>query len=553
MMWLVFFAQAMQSPGRQQTFRRAVIVHVLVLAACAFALQSSRLPRTAMVATQVILVAGIVEGAVLIGWRLTQMPKSQALEFLLVSPLLPRRVFWAEAAVGLGRLALVTLSGLPILAWLVVSGHLFVSDLLPLLIMPFTWGAVTGLGLTTWAYESVIIRRWGEQLLALLIILYLSLGVLVGENLRRWLSWLPAELSRLIQNSFEFFHRFNPFAVLQYWMDPRSDLVLAWDRFWALEYAALAVLAILMARPAFRLKGHFHERHYRPIRDDRPSEADRVGDRPLSWWAVRRVMEYSGRLNLWLAGGFGLLFAAYTVAKVTVGWPDWLGQRVFQIFEQAGGIPAISTALVVLAAVPAAFQYGLWDSNVQDRCRRLELLLLTGLDARDYWNAAAAAAWRRGRGYFLIALVLWSATALARGIAAGQPADSLAGATVTAEEVRWLLVQVSAGLVLWGLYFALGFRAFSRGLHANGLGSLLTLGLPLVTFALFQLGLTALAVLTPPGFVYAAAARQPVFGWLPGIALSAAATVLLARWSLRHCLADLRAWYDEHHGRKVLN
>ena len=63
-----------------------------------------------------------------------------------------------------------------------------------------------------------------------------------------------------------------------------------------------------------------------------------------------------------------------------------------------GGIPVLATALVVLAAVPAAFQYGLWDSNTPDRCRRLELLLLTGLTARDYWEAAAAAAWRRGAG-----------------------------------------------------------------------------------------------------------------------------------------------------------
>ena len=78
-----------------------------------------------------------------------------------------------------------------------------------------------------------------------------------------------------------------------------------------------------------------------------------------------------------------------------------------------GGVPGLATALVVLAAVPAAFQYGLWDSNTQDRCRRLELLLMTELGARDYWSAAAAAAWKRGRGYFFVALVLWLAGAIA--------------------------------------------------------------------------------------------------------------------------------------------
>ena len=49
-----------------------------------------------------------------VGWRLTQLPKSQALEFLLVSPLRPRRLLFAEALVGLAQLGLVTLSGLPV-------------------------------------------------------------------------------------------------------------------------------------------------------------------------------------------------------------------------------------------------------------------------------------------------------------------------------------------------------------------------------------------------------------------------------------------------------
>src|SRR5262249_59710006 len=112
---------------------------------------------------------------------------------------------------------------------------------------------------------------------------------------------------------------------------------------------------------------------------------------------VKRVTQDAGRANLWLAGGFGLLYAAYTVAGPH--WPPWMGRLVFIIVDQKmGGIPVLAAALVVLAAVPAAWQYGLWDSNAMDRCRRLELLLLTELEARDYWDAATAAAWRRGRG-----------------------------------------------------------------------------------------------------------------------------------------------------------
>src|SRR5579862_7858155 len=117
--------------------------------------------------------------------------------------------------------------------------------------------------------------------------------------------------------------------------------------------------------------------------------------------------------------------------------------------DSAGGVAGLTTGLVLLAAVPAAFQYGLWDSNAQDRCRRLELLLLTRLEPRDYWNAAAAAAWKRGRGYFAIALMLWCAAALAGRMTFTQ-----------------LLVAVAVGETLWGLYFALGFRAFARGARA---------------------------------------------------------------------------------------
>src|SRR5438093_5916464 len=102
-----FFFLAMVSPGRQRTFRRAVVAHLLVLTGGAWVVLQSGGPNSPALLGQVLLIAGIVEGAVLIGWRLAQMPKSKALEFLLVSPLRPQRLLLAEAAVGVGRLALV--------------------------------------------------------------------------------------------------------------------------------------------------------------------------------------------------------------------------------------------------------------------------------------------------------------------------------------------------------------------------------------------------------------------------------------------------------------
>jgi hypothetical protein len=550
-----FFSLAMLSISRQKAFRSAVVVHVTLVGAVGLAVYN-RGPSGVPILGQFLLVSGIVEGAVLLGWRLAQMPKSQALEFLLVSPVQPTRLFVAEALVGLSRLALVTLSGLPVLAMLVIYGPLAALDLGPFLLMPFTWGAITGLGLTLWAYEPQKTRRIGERVMIGLIVLYLVVGVLAGEKLLVWLNWLPEHVSPAIAvdnegwkwlqslnawpeyiswflyMTYRAFHIYNPFAIMDYWA--HSAAWLAIERMLGLEAGALAVASLLMWRASRRLKGHFHERHYRPILDPGAGHRGDIGDRPLSWWAVKRVSEYSGRVNLWLAGGFGLIYAAYTVAGGY--WPDWLGRRVFEILEELGGVSVVATGLVVLSAVPAAFQYGLWDSNAQDRCRRLELLLLTDLDASDYWQAAAAAAWRRGRGYFFVAALLWFAAVLAGRIDLLQACGALA-----------------AGVALWGLYFALGFRAFSRGMQANGLGSILTMGLPLLVVGLARAGWPALAALVPPGSVFYAADGPRNAWWAAGTVLSAVLTLIWSRFALENCDRELRRWYELHHGSKILD
>ena len=68
----------------------------------------------------------------------------------------------------------------------------------PLLVMPFTWGAVTGLGLTAWAYEPKRVRKVGEVVVMMLVLFYLVVGVLAGENLRLWLNLLPEDAKEAI-------------------------------------------------------------------------------------------------------------------------------------------------------------------------------------------------------------------------------------------------------------------------------------------------------------------------------------------------------------------
>jgi hypothetical protein len=522
-------AMAGRSPRRQKLLRGLIAAHLLAfLAVTVWACgQPGEAP---LFLGYFLLTAGIVEGALLLGWRLTQLPKTQALEFLLVTPQRPARIFVAEAAVGFYQLALVTLAGLPLLLLLVNAGIVEPTDLVPLLLVPLSWGAVTGLGLIVWAYEPLMVRRWGERIILVLVVIYLVVGVLAGEHLRRWFEALPGGLGTVLLDSIQAFHTYNPFASMRWWLSagPWSF----WEATWGVEAGGTVAALILCWRAAARLRGHFHERHHQPGADARYGRQRVPQDQPLTWWAVRRVTEYSGRVNFWLAGGFGMLYALYTVAGN--GWPSWLGRQVFLICEQVGGVPTWATALVVLAAVPAAFQYGLWDSNCQERCRRLELLLLTGLEPSDYWHAALAAAWRRGRGYFGVAALLWAAAAWAQPVFLLQAAAGLA-----------------AGVLLWGLYFALGFWAFSHGTQAGNLGLGLTLGLPALTVCAGRFGWPALAGILPPGSVYYAASPA-AWSWLLGAMAAGVVMLVIGRQARLRCERALRAWYDRHHGAIVL-
>jgi hypothetical protein len=210
-----------------------------------------------------------------------------------------------------------------------------------------------------------------------------------------------------------------------------------------------------------------------------------------------------------------------------------MGRLVFQIVETWGGAPAVATGMAVMAAVPAAFQFGLWDPSAQDRCRRLELLLLTDLSGWDYWHAAWSAAWTRGRGYLFAAGVLWLALGLS-------------------QRNSWLEVLAAAtGSLLMGLlYFAVGFRLFASAGQTNGVASLLTLGLPIGLVGLVRAGWHGAVPWLPPGLSYAPLAHGVTENWVLAVLATLGVTAWLTKQGLNRCEADLRSWYDANHSRK---
>ena len=527
-----FFVVAMQAPARQLAFRQVVVGHVAVTGLLALLVAQSRSAETLTVASYALLCLGLIEGAALVGWRLTQMPKSLALEFLLTSPVQPRRVFLAEALVGVTRFTMVQLAGLPMLGGMIFTGLVGPEDLTPLIVMPWAWGLLAGLCLTAWIYEPRAVQRVGEVLSLLAILTYLVVGVVAAENLILWLQQLPPGLGEFLYDGVRLGLDWNPFGVLRYWFTPDRVERFAWQRLGGVTLFALVVALAAGVRGAFRLRGHFHDRHYGAIDSGRPTQVERIGDTPLSWWAVRRVMVYSGKINLWLAGGFAMVYATYILAGDA--WPPWMGRLVFELFEKWGGAPAVATAMIVLAGVPAVFQAGLWDTTTQDRCRRLELLLLTDLEPRDYWRASLAASWKRGRGYLISAAVLW----LALGV------SGKAGVAET-------LAAAAGGAVFWCFLFAVGFRGFSTGNQASGLASLLVLGAPLLLMALLKVGHRDAACLVPTGLAYLPldGGLQPA--WYASYLAYSAATVGLTRYGLARCDGSLRRWYDLNQGLKT--
>jgi hypothetical protein len=338
---------------------------------------------------------------------------------------------------------------------------------------------------------------------------------------------LPWDLGSVVRNLVLGSHYWNPFTIVHRLARHRDGVGV--ELLLALAVAgAFAVLAA--ARMAWRLKDHYMERNYFVRHDPKAARAG-IGAWPVTWWAVRRVNEYPGRANLYFAGGAAVLYAAFLVVG-EANWPSAFGRNLFAMYELLGGIPGLATGLAILAAVPAAYQYGLWDSSIPARCKRLENFLPTRLDVRDYLHAAARSSWNRGRGYLLASALLLIAGCWSRRLGATE-----------------MLLAGAASVALLGLHFAVGFRYFSRSRTGATLGFALTAGLPALAWGLGSQGLGSVALLTPPGAVfYATQAGIPWLDRLLPVALYAGLAALLLQDAWRRFDAELREWYDRCHG-----
>jgi hypothetical protein len=206
------------------------------------------------------------------------------------------------------------------------------------------------------------------------------------------------------------------------------------------------------------------------------------------------VSRFRGRVNLYLGWTTILLFSTWLVLGNR--WPSWLGVQVMLVFQHLGGPVMMGISALQFGLVPVAFLSGLWDSTVQLRIGRLELLLATPLSPRDYLGGCIAAGWTRAKGYLPAVLVVWFA-----GAYAGQYTWLTAGALVLLAGIYTLL------------FFAISFRHFARiaGDRAAatwGLG--MSVAWPVSSVALLAMNLGHAAALTPLGGMYLLGIRPDV-------------------------------------------
>lgn len=498
--------------------------------------------ETVELVTWSIFLVAIVVGGATTGWRVAQWPKSRAAEFLLVAPRSDWELVGSQVLSGMLRTALVVGASTPLVALLWGWGWIGAAQAAAILSISLMAAWVAGLLLAVVAYEPAWVRLWCERLVLALVVVYLVAFGLLGQRilppLVEWWSAHGGAPAGALVDVAAVWRYFNPFRLLGTLGDAAPGAL-------AVRTAAVLgllglVLAAAVWRLVRRLRAHYWDENYSTPQAEQES-AGEVGRYPLAWWTVRRVSRFRGSVNLYLFWATTVLYCGWLVRGDA--WPAWLGANQLRLIDSWGGAALLGAAALQLAVLPAAFLNGLWDSNSTQRAGRLELLLVTPLDARQYLWGSAAAAWTRGRAYLLAGLVVWMAAA----------------ATGHLTWPACLALSLVGGTQLL-LYFALAFRQFARirgDAHAAAWGLALAVGLPLVSAGLLHLGWNDAALTTPLGASYllaadradaaAAAARVPLAtSEIVLLAAAVAVQVAASLWLLRGALVafdrEIREW-----------
>lgn len=499
--------------------------------------------ETVEMVTWGLFFAAILIGGALTGWRVTQFPKTRAAEFLLVAPVDDGVWIVGRLASGMLLTACALFAATPLMAGMWGAGWIDAPQAVAMLVVPLTAGWLAGIGLASVAYSSVRLRVGLERLAMVGVTLYLVLFGLMGGwffpwFLRTWQDntgitaavwYRPAEALRF----------FNPFRLLgMLGQSPTGEAGLT-GRIVGVVLILGLVAAALTWRLAYRLRDHYVEENYGP-RFRKKEYRRPVGDHPLSWWTIRRVSRFRGRINIYLAYVTIGLFTAWMLYGEV--WPPWLAYETLYMFETLGGQAMLGAFALQYALVATAFLPGLWDSTPQQRASRFELLLVSPCEPSEYLLAGAAAGWTRGKWYLGAMTIVWTGAVFAGRIGWG----------------AWFCLHAVAAVYCLA-YFALAFRNFTRltterDVGLWGLG--MSVGFPCLTVALFWLKLPIAAACTPLGAAYllalpvAVAERQTGLFWplLWGLItltqiLWAVGGINLLEHTLARCDRDLRAWY----------
>ncbi|MEK6233322.1 MAG: hypothetical protein N2C14_01270, partial [Planctomycetales bacterium] len=444
---------AMQMKYGPQSMRmRAYAAGAVGILILAWLVRNPSLPSqaVAVVAWTQFLMAVIVGGS-LTGWRVTQLPKSRTAEFFLMTPRTDWEIVRIEIVGGMLRTAYVIGANVPFILAMWGGGWITPVEATALIVVPVAAGWTAGLVLAAVAYAPLWVRRFGERMVLVCILVYLVLFGLLTElfvlnfvsyaaqwtqNYRMWVD--PAAMADFI----------NPFRLLGV-VGQHSDAQVS-GRLAATLAVLFGVCLTSYWWLGWRLRRHYLEENY-GSQYRRKGYVKPILENPLAWWTARRVSRFRGNVNLYLGGTTVVLYcgwmlvteyaaqlsklltpvyltwiaflfssgtADFTVrlAEFTteaaslpleIGWPAWAGGQLMKMFWFLGGSAVLGVFGVQFGLVPVGFLSGLWDSNQQQRVGRLELLLVTELTARDFLGGSVAAAWTRGKWYLVGVLFLW--------------------------------------------------------------------------------------------------------------------------------------------------